>query len=101
MANFQCPECDISFTASHQCDGHRQSVHRLTYKIRTATGRITVDRSIDGKFPYLVDRYVRAFQRRDNLQSHFKVHHAQQKDSTLPQLPDDPVQKAISMGMLI
>jgi hypothetical protein len=47
------------------------------------------------------DRYVRAFSHSDKLQSHFKVHRAQQKDSTQTQLPDDLVQKAISMGMLI
>jgi hypothetical protein len=101
MANFQCPECEISFTASHQHDGHRRLVHRSTCKIRTTAGRIIVDRSIDGKFPCPSDRCVRAFSGSDKLQSHFKVHRAQQKDSTQTQLPDDLVQKAISMGMLI
>ncbi len=42
-----------------------------------------------------------AFERNDNLQSHFKVHHVEQKDSTFTQLPHDPMQKAISMCMLI
>ncbi len=77
MANFQCLECDISFTASHQRDGHRRLAHQSTCKIRTAASRITVDRSIDGKFPCPVDHCVRAFSCSDNLQSHFKVHHAQ------------------------
>jgi hypothetical protein len=76
MADFQCPECDISFTTSHQRDGHRRSVHRSTCKIRTAAGRIIVDRSIDGKFPCPSDRCARAFSRSDKLQSHFKVHRA-------------------------
>jgi hypothetical protein len=84
MADFRCPECDISFTAYHQRDGHCRLVHRSTCKICTVAGRITIDRSIDGKFPCPIDRYVRAFERNDNLQSHFKVHHAQQKDLTLP-----------------
>ncbi len=75
IVNFQCPECNIFFIASHQHDGHRRLVHRSTCKIHTTTGQITVDRSIDSKFPCPVDCCTSAFERSDNLQSHFKMHH--------------------------
>jgi hypothetical protein len=101
MANFECPECNICFAASHQRDGHRRLVHQSTCKIRTATGRITVNRSIDGKYPCPVDYCKSTFERSDNLQCHFKVQHAQQNNSTLNQNLDDTVQKAMSLGMLI
>jgi len=101
MANFECPECNICFAASHQCDGHRRLVHQSTCKIRTATGRITVNRSIDGKYPCPVDYCKSTFERNDNLQCHFKVQHAQQNNSALNQNLDDTVQKAMSLGMLI
>ncbi|CAM6004967.1 unnamed protein product [Sphagnum balticum] len=101
MANFECPECNICFAASHQRDGHRRLVHQSTCKIRTATGRITVNRSIDGKYPCPVDYCKSTFERSDNLQCHFKVQHAQQNNSALNQNLDDTVQKAMSLGMLI
>jgi hypothetical protein len=101
MANFRCPECDICFAASHQCDGHRQSVHQSTYKIHTAIGRITVNRSTNGKYPCPVDYYRSTFERNDKLQGHFKVQHAEQSNSALNQDLDDNAQKAMSLGMLI
>jgi hypothetical protein len=101
MANFECPEGNIFFSASHQRDGHRRLVHQSTCKVRTATSRITVHRSIEGKFPRPVDCYTRAFERSDKLQCHFKVQHVEQNNSALNELHDDNVQKVMSMGMLI
>ncbi len=73
MANFECPECNICFAVSHQRDGHHRLVHQSTCKIRTTTGRITVHRSIDGKYPCPVDHCKSTFERSDKLQCHFKV----------------------------
>ncbi len=101
MANFECLECNICFAASHQRDGHRRLVHQSTCKICTATGRITVNRSIDGKYPCPLDYCKSTFERNNNLQCHFKVQHAQQNNSALNQNLDDTVQKAMSLGMLI
>jgi len=101
MANFECPECNIFFPASHQRDGHCRLVHRSTCKVRTIIGRITVHRSIESKFPCPVDWCTRAFERSDKLQCHFKVQHVEQNNSALNELHDDNVQKAMSMGMLI
>ncbi len=101
MANFECPECNICFAASHQRDGHRRLVHQSTCKIHTATGRITIDRSIDGKYPYPVDYCKSTFERSDKLQCHFKVQHAERNNSALNQNLDDTLQKAMSLGMLI
>jgi hypothetical protein len=67
MANFQCPECNICFAAFHQRDGHHRSVHQSTYKICIAIGRITVRRSIDGKYPCPIDYCKSTFDRSDNL----------------------------------
>ncbi len=102
MVDFRCPECNICFVASHQCDGHHRSVHRSTCKIRTATGRITVNRSIDGKYLCPVEGYTSTFERSDTLQRHFKGRHAEQSNSALNQhLNDDAQIRAMSMGMLI
>ncbi len=104
MADFRCPECDICFAASHQRDGHHRSVHRRTCKIRTATGQITVNRSIDGKYPCPVDSCRRTFGRSDTLQRHFKGRHAEQSNFALNQHLDDDDDaqiRAISLGMLI
>jgi hypothetical protein len=101
MANFQCPECNICFAASHQRNGHRRLVHQSTCKICIATGRITVNRSIDGKYPCPVDCCMSTFERSDRFQGHFKVQHAEQSNSALNQDLDDNAQKAMSLGMLI
>ncbi|CAM6013301.1 unnamed protein product [Sphagnum balticum] len=101
MANFECPECNICFAASHQRDGHRRLVHQSTCKIRTATGRIIVNRSIDGKYLCPIDYCKSTFERSDNLQCHFKVQHVEKNNSALNQNLDDIVQKAMSLGMLI
>jgi hypothetical protein len=68
---------------------------------RTATGRIIVSRSIDGKYPCPVDCCKSTFERSDNLQCHFKVQHVEQNNSALNQNVDDNVQKAMSLGTLI
>jgi hypothetical protein len=91
MANFECPKCNICFAASHQRDGHCRLVHQSTCKIRTIIGQITVNRSIDGKYPCPIDCYKSTFERNDNLQCHFKVQHAEQNNSTLNQNIDDTV----------
>ncbi len=101
MANFQCPECNICFATPHQRRGHCRLVHQSTCEIRTATGRIIVSQSIDGKYPCPVDCCKSTFERSDNLQCHFKVQHAEQNNSALNQILDDNVQKAMSLGMLI
>jgi len=102
MADFRCPECDICFVASHQRDGHRQSVHQSNCKIRTATGRITVNRSIDGKYPCPVEGCTSTFEPSDTLQRHFKGRHAEQSNSALNQhLNDDAQLQAMPLGILI
>ncbi len=102
MADFRCLECNICFAASHQCDGHHRLVHQPTCKIRTATGRIIVNRSIDGKYPCPVDSYRSTFGRSDTLQRHFKGRHAEQSNFVLNQHLDDDAQiRAMSLGMLI
>ncbi len=102
MADFRCPECDICFAASHQRDGHRRLVHQTTCKIRTATSRITVNRSIDGKYPCPVEGCTSTFERSDTFQRHFKGRHAEQSNSALNQHLDDNAQiRAMSLGMLI
>jgi hypothetical protein len=85
MVDFRCPECNICFVASHQRDGHRRSVHQSTCKIRTATGRIIVNRSIDSKYPCPMEGYTSTFERSDTLQRHFKGRHAEQSNSALNQ----------------
>jgi hypothetical protein len=101
MADFPCPECNMCFAAPHQRNGHRRLVHQSTCKIRTATGLITVNRAIDGKYPCPVDYCRSTFERSDRLQGHFKVQHAEQSNSALNQNLHNNVQKAMSLGMLI
>jgi hypothetical protein len=76
-------------------------VHQSTCKIRIATGRIIVNRSIDYKYPCPVDYCKSTFERSDKLQCHFKVQHAEKNNSTLNQNLNDTMQKAMSLGMLI
>jgi hypothetical protein len=99
MADFPCPECNICFAALHQRNGHRRLVHQSTCKIRIATGRIIVNRSMDGKYPCPVEGCTNTFERSDKLQGHFKVRHAEKSNSTLNQDLDDDAQ--MSLGMLI
>ncbi len=101
MADFRCPECDICFAASHQRDGHHRSVHRTACKIRTTTGRITVNRSIDGKYPCPVEGCTSTFEHSDKLQGHFKARHAEQSNSTVNQDLDDDDDAQMSLGMFI
>jgi hypothetical protein len=102
MADFRCPECNICFVASHQRDGHHRSVHRPIYRIRTATGRIIVNRSIDDKYPCPVDSCRSTFERNDMFQRHFKGRHVEQSNFALNQHLDDDAQiRAMSLGMLI
>lgn len=104
MADFPCPECNMCFVAPHQRNGHRRLVHQSICKIRTATGRISVNRSMDGKYPCPVEGCTSTFERSDRLQGHFKVRHAEQSDSALNRDLDDndDVQiRAMSLGMLI
>jgi hypothetical protein len=69
--------------------------------MRTATGRIIVNRSIDEKYPCPVDYCKSTFERSDNLQCHFKVQHVEKNNLALNQILDDTVQKAMCLGMLI
>ncbi len=101
MANFQCPECNICFATPHQRGGHRRLVHQSTCVIRTATGQITISRSIDGRYPCPVDYCKSTFDRSDNLWRHFKGQHGEQNNSAPNGNLDDNVQKAMSLGMLI
>jgi hypothetical protein len=102
MAHFPCLECNICFAAPHQRNGHPRLVHQSTCKIRTATGRITVNWSINDKYPCPVDSYMSTFERSDTLQCHFKGRHAEQNNSALNQHLDDDAQiRAMSLGMLI
>jgi hypothetical protein len=89
MADFPCPECNICFAAPHQRNGHRRLVHQSTCKIRAATGRITISRSMDDKYPCLVEGCTSTFERSDRLQGHFKVRHPEQSNSALNQDLDD------------
>ncbi len=104
MVDFPCPECNICFAAPHQRNGHRRLVHQSTCKIRTATDQITVNRSMDGKYPCPVEGCTSTFERSDRLQGHFKVRHAEHSDSALNQDLDDNDDaqiRAMSLGMLI
>jgi hypothetical protein len=76
-------------------------VHQSTCVIRIATGRITVSRSIDGRYPCPVDYCKSTFDRSDNLWRHFKGQHAEQNNSAPNRNLDDNVQQAMSLGMLI
>jgi len=70
-------------------------------QIHIVTSPIIVNRAVDGKFNCPIDPCTRTFRWSDNLQSHLKVPHLEQDNSTSDQQPDDDVQQALSMGMLI